>query len=199
MPLSRRDREREFKKELIAEAAQRLFTRSSYESVTVEDIAKEAEFGKGTIYQYFNSKEEILSFVLCRSIEGICDNLQKQCLNASNPQLALDRMITLLYKFYLDYTGLFFPLLLKRRDGTISPGCWEALRDKYEQKTRLTARVLEQVVSREVLDSIDSLRLARIMGNIIKGFCLGSMERMDLDQEKNLALIKLVLSRGITK
>ena len=30
----------------------------------MEDIAKEAEFGKGTLYQYFESKEDILVFVL---------------------------------------------------------------------------------------------------------------------------------------
>lgn len=47
------------KKELILKAALNVFSRKSFHQVKVEEIAALAGVGKGTIYDYFESKEEI--------------------------------------------------------------------------------------------------------------------------------------------
>lgn len=47
------------KRELILAAAQEVFFEKGYYSATSEEIAKRAGIGKGTIYQYFDSKLEI--------------------------------------------------------------------------------------------------------------------------------------------
>lgn len=47
------------KRELILAAAQEVFFEKGYHSATSEEIAKRAGIGKGTIYQYFDSKLEI--------------------------------------------------------------------------------------------------------------------------------------------
>lgn len=47
------------KKVLILDAAEALFHRYGYSKTSLEDIAKEAGLGKGTIYYYFESKEDI--------------------------------------------------------------------------------------------------------------------------------------------
>jgi AcrR family transcriptional regulator len=47
------------KKTLILEAADNLLHRFGYSKTSLDDIAKEAGLGKGTIYYYFESKEEI--------------------------------------------------------------------------------------------------------------------------------------------
>lgn len=49
------------KRELILEAAAQIFGEKGFHSATVEEIAKEAGVGKGTIYQYFDSKSEIFN------------------------------------------------------------------------------------------------------------------------------------------
>lgn len=46
-------------KEAILDAAIRLMQRYGYRKTTMEDLAREAGIGKGTIYLYFPSKEEI--------------------------------------------------------------------------------------------------------------------------------------------
>ena len=43
----------------ILSAALSLFKRDDWELVTVEEIARQAEIGKGTIYKHFESKDEI--------------------------------------------------------------------------------------------------------------------------------------------
>lgn len=47
-------------KNTILEIAIKLFQRFGYQKTTVEEIAREAQIGKGTVYLHFVSKEEIL-------------------------------------------------------------------------------------------------------------------------------------------
>lgn len=47
-------------KDTILDVALKLFQRFGYQKTTVEEIAREAQIGKGTVYLYFSSKEEIL-------------------------------------------------------------------------------------------------------------------------------------------
>ncbi len=48
------------KKVLIMNSAETIFTRFGYHKTSMDDIAKEAGIGKGTIYYYYKSKEDIL-------------------------------------------------------------------------------------------------------------------------------------------
>jgi AcrR family transcriptional regulator len=54
-------KERDFRRreEDILQAALRLFDQDNWQDVTIEQIAQEAEIGKGTVYLHFPSKEEI--------------------------------------------------------------------------------------------------------------------------------------------
>ncbi len=53
---SRKEREKERKRTLILEAAERVFRRKGYQATTMDEVAEEAEFSKGTLYLYFHSK-----------------------------------------------------------------------------------------------------------------------------------------------
>ncbi len=55
------------KKDMILDAMQRLMTETNAQAISVSDIAKEAGIGKGSIYYYFKSKEDILEAVIERS------------------------------------------------------------------------------------------------------------------------------------
>lgn len=55
------------KKELIFEAMEELMTEVPYKEISVDSIAKKAGIGKGSIYYYFKSKDEILYAVIERS------------------------------------------------------------------------------------------------------------------------------------
>jgi AcrR family transcriptional regulator len=52
--------DKEEKKNDIMMAAVRLFARKGFEKTTISDIAVEAGIGKGTVYEYFSNKEEMI-------------------------------------------------------------------------------------------------------------------------------------------
>jgi AcrR family transcriptional regulator len=57
----------EAKRAAILEAAMRLFSQYGYRRTSIDDIAREAEIAKGTVYLSFKSKEEIFR-ALCESL-----------------------------------------------------------------------------------------------------------------------------------
>lgn len=54
----------EFHRGSILAAAERLFAEKGTEKTTMDDIAREAEYSKATLYVYFQSKEEIINAIL---------------------------------------------------------------------------------------------------------------------------------------
>lgn len=56
----RRDRKKRETSERIVSVAVDLFTRRGIEGCTIEEVAARADVGKGTIYNYFRTKEDII-------------------------------------------------------------------------------------------------------------------------------------------
>lgn len=56
----RKEREREARREAILNAAGKVFSLKGYHEATLDEIAAEAELAKGTIYNYYNDKLDIL-------------------------------------------------------------------------------------------------------------------------------------------
>lgn len=59
--LSRRERKKLETREALLEAALALFREQGYDETTVEQITERADVAKGTFFNYFHSKEELLA------------------------------------------------------------------------------------------------------------------------------------------
>lgn len=57
--LTRKERERLFRRKEIMLASIPLFAEKGFMNTTLDEIAEAAEFGKGTLYHYFDNKEEL--------------------------------------------------------------------------------------------------------------------------------------------
>lgn len=60
----RREREKHLRRQTILRAAEILFARQGYRKTKIEEIADHAEVSVGTVYGYFNNKEDLLVTVL---------------------------------------------------------------------------------------------------------------------------------------
>jgi AcrR family transcriptional regulator len=67
--LERKEREKEARRNQILDAAESVFAAKGIASATMDDIAREAELAKGTIYLYYKNKDELQVGLILRSFE----------------------------------------------------------------------------------------------------------------------------------
>ena len=82
----RQAKEREMRKEQILESALNVFKSTGLDGTTMDEIAKQADFGKATLYYYFSSKEEIFIELLDRGWKTIWESIEPVIHENENPK-----------------------------------------------------------------------------------------------------------------
>jgi TetR/AcrR family transcriptional regulator len=80
----RRQREKEQRRTEILDAAERLFFTKSYEEVSMDEIARDVELNKATLYLYFENKEALYAAIVLRGI-AILKEKFSECLAKDAP------------------------------------------------------------------------------------------------------------------
>ncbi len=140
----RRKREKEGRKNAILRAAKKLFFKKGLQSITVENIAKEAELSKGAVYLYFNSKEEIYAQILLNDIDKFNKSLSDIFRNDENAAEMLIRFVKIYIDFFLNDRELF-RILMTFMLYTDQLNFSEELTGQLIQTTNKTMNAVEQI------------------------------------------------------
>ena len=65
------------KRNEIMEAAEKLFSNRRFHEVTLDEIAQEAKVGKGTIYRFFSSKDDLFFQTATSGFDDLCEVVEK--------------------------------------------------------------------------------------------------------------------------
>jgi AcrR family transcriptional regulator len=65
------------KEQRILDTAAELFSRQPFHKVLLSDVARAAAVGKGTLYLYFKSKDDLYFAVLFREFSSLIDSMRK--------------------------------------------------------------------------------------------------------------------------
>lgn len=74
---SRKQRELAEREQLILDAAQTMLHEHGYNHLTMDRIAETVEYSKGTIYNHFASKEDLVCSLCCRCIANLIEVFQR--------------------------------------------------------------------------------------------------------------------------
>jgi len=66
----------QFHKDMISSAADRLFQSNGFEKTTMDDIAREADYSKATLYVYFKSKDEIMHHIVLKATKMLKQRIE---------------------------------------------------------------------------------------------------------------------------
>jgi AcrR family transcriptional regulator len=78
----RRAREKQHRIQDILEAAEKVFFKKGYESATMNEIARAAELGKGTLYLYFKGKDDVHRAIVEKGMDilyGLIKDQKHEC------------------------------------------------------------------------------------------------------------------------
>jgi AcrR family transcriptional regulator len=140
----RRKRERENRKNAILKAARKLFFEKGFKPVTVESIARKAELSKGSIYLYYNSKEEIYTQILLNDIDKFHSHISDLLQTPSSASEALTRLAGIYVDFFLNDRELF-RILMTFMLHTTDMNLPEDLNKHIIKTTNKTIDIIEQV------------------------------------------------------
>lgn len=86
--IERKEKEKIIRQEDIINAAERVFFQKGYEQSTMDEIAKEAQYSKRTLYCYFQSKEQLLQAIIFRAFKILNEMINKELVEQSLSGLA---------------------------------------------------------------------------------------------------------------
>lgn len=113
----------------MLDAAARLFGKHRYHEVRMEDVAEEAGVGKGTIYRYFDDKDELYLALLDRAGVQLLERIDAAVAPHASPRRRLEALVAAALSFFDSQSSLFD--LIQRADalrGSRTP--WQATRNK---------------------------------------------------------------------
>jgi AcrR family transcriptional regulator len=158
--LGRRAREQAARRREILEVARRLFAQRGYGGTTLEDIARQAEFAKPTLYQFFPGKEDLFYTILLEGSEDlhqIVAKVRSQASSSSQQFRALGIMFLIYFRKNLD----FFLI-------------WRQFRERLRRDSELKLHAKAQ-------KSYADLE-ARIVEILRQGMDLGELQPMDANR-----------------
>ncbi len=143
----RRKRERENRRNAILKAARKLFFERGFKPVTVESIARKAELSKGSIYLYYNSKEEIYTQILLNDIDKFHERIADILPGTTNGYTATEALVRLAgvyVDFFLNDRELF-RILMTFMLHTTDMNLPEDLNNHIIKTTNRTINIIEQI------------------------------------------------------
>lgn len=106
----RLDRLREVQRAAILEAAEIIFADKGYQEAKMADIASQAGFSTGSLYNYFSGKEEIFLTLMTAELAGLWEQLDAQ-IARSGTFLELIERLTSVYAAFMDEHRRLFAII----------------------------------------------------------------------------------------
>lgn len=182
----RRQREREERRVVILDAAERVFLSKGVAVATMEEIAQQAEVSKGALYLYFKSKDELYLSIVTRSLRELVDRLERA---AAAPGSGLERYRRLLHThagFALEEPDRFrvgIGWLNTNYSVTDDSPLFDEYRGLLERTLALSVAAIEQgKQDGSVVTSLDSVELATQIGAALFGLMVIQANRLEVDR-----------------
>ena len=119
--LSRKERERSQHRQDILAAGEKIFAQKGYFNATIEEIAREAEFSVGTIYNFFSNKETLYQEIIRSIIETCYEDFQREIVPEPDPVLAVRLLNRLRIRQFERHQGLIHVVLENMPSGRFNP------------------------------------------------------------------------------
>jgi len=166
---NRRAREYLAHREEILLAAEKVFADKGFFTTKMTDIANKAEFGTGTLYKYFKSKEDLYFTLIDEKMEEF-NQLVKAVFSQKTTSIKkIEKVLRLLSEF-IERNRDFFRIYISemnRFEWTIKDDLGKAIYKKMVAYIKILSEVLKQGVKEGEFKSMSPLDLAHALVGIV--------------------------------
>jgi len=173
----RRGREKLRRREDILNTARVLFFDKGFRDTTIDDIARATELARGTIYLYFENKEEIYATVLEEGLDILQQMIDSTFDAEADPLTNILSGHDAFMRFHDEYPQYYNVLILdKLQIADVLPN---ELKDRLDTKTRNMAEFIAGLLQRGVDDGIFRPIQVREMAYLLMGMSMGFAQMLD--------------------
>lgn len=166
------------KKDAIVDGMEKALLSKSYEHLTIDDVAKEAEYSKKTIYSYFKSKDEIYLRLLLRKFDLLFAALKSAIAGSKESGIEkIKRLGESYYKFAQEYPEYMQSIINYEANGTDECNENNKIIADFNTETEKSFLLLEEIIKEGIADGsisaeIDVVSTAILFWSNINGFVM---------------------------
>jgi AcrR family transcriptional regulator len=139
------------KKKQIMRAVENLASRRKLSDITLDEIIKNAKIGKGTIYNYFESKEDLFFEVAASGFDELCTILEQKVPNDVSFTEKLHKMYFYIVQFF---TGRRQLLQIMQTYASYTYWTKDKFREKWISRRRNLINALSNILSEGVAEGV---------------------------------------------
>lgn len=159
------------KRERILETAAELFSKKNYHEVMMDDVARLTDIAKGTVYNYFGSKEELYFTIMSQKLSNLNSSLKDKISGEVSCIESLHSYVIHLYMFMMKYQS-FFLMYQKEYLNAENDFC-EQLKSQNEELKAILKGILRRGVRENQFRNIEE----EFAVKLIIGSIFGAVQR----------------------
>jgi AcrR family transcriptional regulator len=170
--ITRKEREYLAHREEILSAAGKVFAAKGFFPTTMSDIAREAEFGTGTLYKYFKSKEDLYFTLIDEKVEEINRLVRVELSQKTSAVQRITKVLRLQFEF-IERNRDFFRIYISDRsrfEWTVKDELGKGLHEKMVTYIHILAEVIKQGIKEGEFRPLGPVDLAHALVGIVNSF-----------------------------
>jgi AcrR family transcriptional regulator len=172
MQLSRKEREYQTHRKEILSAAEGVFAKKGFFSSTMSEIAERAEFGTGTLYKYFKSKDDLYFTLIDEKTDAINHLVKAELSRAASPVERIRKVLGLQFEF-VEKNRDFFRIYTSERsrfEWTLKDELGKGIHDKMVGFIKILTQVMKEGMKEGEFKPMDPTDLAHALVGIVNSF-----------------------------
>ena len=198
----RKEREFNLRRAEILEQAEKIFAAKGYHNTTVAEIAGASGFAVGTLYQFFESKEQLYTVMLTEKLNRMYSGIREAVAVEADTIQKIECLVASQFRF-IENNAEFFSIFIRGDHLSLSEGS-AALRKRmvadYAVHVSFTEEVLRDGIRAGILKEMDPRMMASALTGIINSFAskwLAMMEGASL--MSNIPFVIDIFLEGVRK
>ena len=192
----------EFRTREILDAARRLLQSRGVESVTMEEIAAAAGVAKGTIYLYFQGKEDLIQDLITQVGEQMLADIEAIVQGSGTPLEKIQQVASLLLDYLMRERALFPAYardLLRGGRGTATT-YWQHLQEMEEKFVTMVTRLFADGIEAGQFIPADPRLLTFLLRGMVRAVGYFQMSAgQEAAVKEALPVLLTLLSSGLTR
>jgi AcrR family transcriptional regulator len=169
----------------ILDAAARVFSARPYHLVLIDDVAEAAHVGKGTIYRYFETKEDLHFAAILYGFDALAEALSGAALRGMDPAERLERIAHEVIDFFRERGNLSKLLMENERR-------FEARTEQVDRRREVLQRLVEECLADGAASGVFRVSDTTAAATLFRGMIRAAVEsRNPSDTPEGLAAVIL--------